>query len=252
LINNISVKLFMSLGCNMTLSILVITLVLLPGSLALSFERQLTGELLQEYSTSTRPVKNDSEPVEVILGLTMQQLLDLDTNVQTMTGIYWLNLEWKDEYLVWDEQKYGGLDDMRLSTNSIWVPDIEPYNMVNIEYLRGERESTVITSGGLVTWIPPVKMTSACKIDKEKTDQANCELKFGSWTYNGFKVNIEMESDAEVDLGTYINHADWELVGAPGTRNEVIYECCPEPYLDITYVIKLKKREKSLWETVGK
>ena len=64
--------------------------------------------------------------------------------------------------------------------------------MVNIEYLRGERESTVITSGGLVTWIPPVKMTSACKIDKEKTDQANCELKFGSWTYNGFKVNIEM------------------------------------------------------------
>ena len=50
----------MSLGCNMALSILVITIVLLQGSLALSYERQLTGELLQEYSTSARPVKNVS------------------------------------------------------------------------------------------------------------------------------------------------------------------------------------------------
>ena len=44
----------------MILSILVITIVLLQGSLALSYERQLTGELLQEYSTSARPVKNVS------------------------------------------------------------------------------------------------------------------------------------------------------------------------------------------------
>merc|ERR1719322_860350 len=25
-------------------------------------------------------------------------------------------------------------------------------------------------------------------------------------------------------------------------RNEVIYECCPEPYLDITFIIKLRRR----------
>merc|ERR1719317_292889 len=113
----------MSLGCNMILSILVITIVLLQGSLALSYERQLTGELLQGYSTSARPVKNDSEAVEVILGLTMQQLLDLDTNVQTMTGIYWLNLEWQDEYLVWDKQKYGKSDYVDISSftpNTNW------------------------------------------------------------------------------------------------------------------------------------
>jgi len=241
----------MSLGGNMRLSIHVFTVVFLQGSWALSYERQLTGELLQEYSPTARPVKNDSDAVEVSLGLTMQQLLDVDTHAQTMTGIYWLNLEWMDEYLVWDREKYGGLRDIRLSPDSIWVPDIEPYNMINIEYLRGERESTVIASDGEVTWIPPVKITSSCKMDKEKMDQANCELKFGSWTYNGYKVNLKMHSES-VDIGTFIAHADWELVSAPGTRNEVIYDCCPEPYLDITYIIKLKKREKSLWETVGK
>ena len=30
--------------------------------------------------------------------------------------------------------------------------------------------------------------------------------------------------------------------GVPAKRNEVIYECCPEPYLDITFIIKLRRR----------
>jgi nicotinic acetylcholine receptor len=28
----------------------------------------------------------------------------------------------------------------------------------------------------------------------------------------------------------------------PAKRNEVIYECCPEPYLDITYTIRMRRR----------
>jgi hypothetical protein len=31
-------------------------------------------------------------------------------------------------------------------------------------------------------------------------------------------------------------------VGVPGKRNEVFYECCPEPYLDVTFVIKIRRR----------
>ena len=30
--------------------------------------------------------------------------------------------------------------------------------------------------------------------------------------------------------------------GVPAKRNQVIYDCCPEPYLDITYVIKIRRR----------
>merc|ERR1719209_128479 len=236
----------MSMGGNMMLSIFVTTIGVLQGSLTLSFERQLTGELLENYCSSARPVKNDSDTVELKLGLTLHQILDVDTNVQTMTGLYWLNLEWRDEYLVWDEDKYGGLSDIRLRPDIIWVPDIEPYNMINIEYLRGQRESTLVTSSGQVSWIPPVKLTSTCKINKDKPDAANCEVKFGAGTYKGLKPNMKMLDDTGADLGTYVPHANWELVGAPGSRNEVIYECCPEPYLDVTYIIKLKKREQTL------
>ena len=35
---------------------------------------------------------------------------------------------------------------------------------------------------------------------------------------------------------------DVECSGVPAKRNEVIYECCPEPYLDITFIIKIRRR----------
>jgi hypothetical protein len=32
------------------------------------------------------------------------------------------------------------------------------------------------------------------------------------------------------------------FLGVPGMRNEVFYDCCPEPYLDVTFIIKIRRR----------
>merc|ERR1719370_2702517 len=65
----------------------------------------------------------------------------------------------------------------------------------------------------------------------------------GGWTYNGFKLDFQLKKPNEGgDLGTYVTNGEWDLLGVPATRNEVIYECCPEPYLDITFVIKIRRR----------
>ena len=52
--------------------------------------------------------------------------------------------------------------------------------------------NVVVTSSGSCTYIPPGIFMSTCKIDITwfPFDDQNCEMKFGSWTYNGFKVNI--------------------------------------------------------------
>ena len=63
------------------------------------------------------------------------------------------------------------------------------------------------------------------------------------------------------DTSSFISNGEWALIGkhhclfvlqnvnfssqtsgVPATRNEVIYECCPEPYLDITFTIKIRRR----------
>ena len=50
------------------------------------------------------------------------------------------------------------------------------------------------------------------------------------------------QEDDSADMSSYVLNSDWVLLGAPGRRNEVLYECCPEPYLDVTYVVKLRRR----------
>ena len=40
--------------------------------------------------------------------------------------------------------------------------------------------------------------------------------------------------------GNTIKH--FVFSGVPGKRNEVFYDCCPEPYLDVTFTIKIRRR----------
>ena len=48
----------------------------------------------------------------------------------------------------------------------------------------------VLTSEGGCTYIPPGIFKSTCKIDITwfPFDDQDCEMKFGSWTYDGGKV----------------------------------------------------------------
>ena len=49
-----------------------------------------------------------------------------------------------------------------------------------------------LNSHGIITWEPPAMYKSYCKIDVEyfPFDEQKCHMKFGSWTYDGFKVSL--------------------------------------------------------------
>ena len=53
--------------------------------------------------------------------------------------------------------------------------------------------NVVVTNEGGCTYIPPGIFKSTCKIDITwfPFDDQECEMKFGSWTYDGFKVGQE-------------------------------------------------------------
>ena len=73
------------------------------------------------------------------------------------------------------------------------MPDIELFNMIEREP-QITRDMVVVSDTGAVTWVPPYKMISSCKIDKTwfPFDEQRCDMKFGSWVYNGFNLNLEM------------------------------------------------------------
>ncbi|KAK5982923.1 hypothetical protein GCK32_019120 [Trichostrongylus colubriformis] len=64
-------------------------------------------------------------------------------------------------------------------------------------------------------------------------DEQTCFLKFGSWTYHGFALDLRIDSTDEepsMDTSTYIANGEWDLIGSPVIREVSFYKCCPEPY----------------------
>ena len=61
----------------------------------------------------------------------------------------------------------------------------------------------VITSEGGVMWMPPAIFRSTCPINITyfPFDIQICNMKFGSWTYDGFKLDINFHSDIGEKVG---------------------------------------------------
>ncbi len=102
----------------------------------------------------------------------------------------------------------------------------------------------VVSSDGTVLYIAVARTKSTCTVDIRlfPFDTQYCHLKFGSWTYDGFKVDLDFyDGLEEVDVSDYIESNQWGLVGHPAVKNVKYYPCCQEPYPDLTFSLKLQR-----------
>ncbi|KAG8178945.1 hypothetical protein JTE90_027824 [Oedothorax gibbosus] len=207
-------------------------------------EKRLLNDLLSSYNQLERPVANESEPLLISFGLTLQQIIDVEEKNQIITTNVWLNLEWVDVNLRWNSSEYGGIKDLRIPPWRIWKPDVLMYNSADEKFDGTYHTNVVVRNNGSCTYIPPGIFKSTCKIDITwfPFDDQRCEMKFGSWTYDGFQLDLRLASEDGGDLSTYITNGEWDLIGMPGQRNVMVYACCPEPYVDVTFYIHIRRR----------
>uniref|UniRef100_S4R4M0 Uncharacterized protein n=1 Tax=Petromyzon marinus TaxID=7757 RepID=S4R4M0_PETMA len=101
--------------------------------------------------------------------------------------------------------------------------------------------SVLVNHTGGCQYIPPGILKSSCKIDVRwfPFDVQSCDLKFGSWTHDGWLIDLHL---LHADTSGYLPNGEWDLIGVVGKRNELFYECCQEPYTDVTYTLLLRRR----------
>ncbi|KAL7640434.1 UNVERIFIED_CONTAM: hypothetical protein RMT77_008709 [Armadillidium vulgare] len=207
-------------------------------------ERRLLHDLLDNYNPLERPVANESDPVLVSFGITLQQIIDVDEKNQLLITNTWLKLEWNDVNLRWNESDYGGVKDLRIPPYKIWKPDVLMYNSADEGFDGTYQTKVVVSSDGSCLYIPPGIFKSTCKIDITwfPFDDQRCKMKFGSWTYSGWQLDLQLQSEEGGDLSDFIKNGEWDLIGCPGKRNAIYYQCCPEPYVDVTFEIVIRRR----------
>ncbi|KAB0800277.1 hypothetical protein PPYR_06017 [Photinus pyralis] len=221
--------------------------------------KRLYDDLLSNYNRLIRPVGNNSDRLTVKMGLRLSQLIDVNLKNQIMTTNVWVLQEWNDYKLKWNPDDYGGVETLHVPSEHIWLPDIVLYNNADGNYEVTIMTKAILHHTGKVVWKPPAIYKSFCEIDVEyfPFDEQTCFMKFGSWTYDGYMVDLRHLSqgqdsdniDVGIDLQDYYISVEWHIMRVPAVRNEKFYSCCEEPYPDIIFNITL--RRKTLFYTVN-
>ncbi|KAM8825772.1 neuronal acetylcholine receptor subunit alpha-7-like isoform 1-T1 [Synchiropus picturatus] len=204
-------------------------------------QRFLLRELLRDYNPMERPVANDSQALTVQFSFILMQVMDVDEKNQVLTTNAWLQMHWYDHYLQWNQSEYPGVKNLRFSPDQVWTPDILLYNSAHDKFDATFKTNVLVNSSGFCEYLPPGIFVSSCNVDVRwfPFDIQRCELKFGSWTFDGWLLDIQMK---EADVSGYMTNGEWDLLEVPGGRNEIFYDCCAEPYPDVTFIVTLRRR----------
>nr|KAF6348065.1 cholinergic receptor nicotinic alpha 2 subunit [Myotis myotis] len=205
-------------------------------------EDRLFKHLFGAYNRWARPVPHTSDVVIVRFGLSIAQLIDVDEKNQMMTTNVWLKQEWSDHKLRWNPAEFGNITSLRVPSEMIWIPDIVLYNNADGEFVVNHMTKAHLFSTGTVHWVPPAIYKSSCSIDVTffPFDQQNCKMKFGSWSYDKAKIDLQ-PMEQTVDLKDYWESGEWAIVNATGTYNTKKYDCCAEIYPDVTYYFVIRR-----------
>ncbi|KAL3090096.1 hypothetical protein niasHS_006548 [Heterodera schachtii] len=153
------------------------------------------------------------------MALQLVLLIDVDEKDQIMHTNVWLTLKWHDFQLKWNPVNYGGVKELRVSPEKVWMPDIVLFNNADGNYEVSFMSNVIIRDNGDMLWVPPAIYKSSCIIDVEyfPFDEQICHLIFGSWTYSENEMNMDFESSAGIDLSEYSRSHIWDVIGAPAT-----------------------------------
>merc|ERR1712123_139008 len=162
--------------------------------------------------------------INVGVGLSIISM-DYDPS-EVLTANVWHRTTWTDNRLKWDPAHYEGITDLyaHASTNAI------------------------VYSSGKVLWIAPIPMKVNCQHDKvapasNPNDPQECNIKIGSWTYDGFHLNITAYDGEEVmELSDMTKNSPYVVMSQEGNAiNSQYYDCCSEPYMSADFKFTVQK-----------
>ncbi|XP_041364927.1 neuronal acetylcholine receptor subunit alpha-7-like [Gigantopelta aegis] len=204
---------------------------------------RLYGTLLALEHPPTIPMANESSTVNVTLGLSLLQVMEVNMEEGFIDTFMWVDMRWTDRRFSWHMTSFGGISSIQLPFDRLWVPDVAVSN--SIETRKTMDVKAQVGYDGTILTVTPTRFRSTCTPPEEDDDDAEgdlvCHLKFISWMYNGFQVDLQTHSE-QIDLSNYVLNRRWELMETRIRRDVVYYSCCPEPFPHVDVTIRLRKK----------
>ncbi|KAL5110258.1 Acetylcholine receptor subunit alpha-like 2 [Taenia crassiceps] len=246
----------------MLLPTVVIVSLLLPSvpyTGGVRTERKLYDQLLapQRYNKLIRPGTLSKAPTIVHLGLRLSQFINVDEQKEVIQTQVWLEQEWQDVHLQWNPACFGGVESIHVPAEELWRPDIVLYNNADGKYEITTLTRAEVFFNGTVRWMPPALYLSACRIDMEyfPYDEQICSMRFGSWTYDGSKVDLRhhlqkyapelsrpLHIDYAADLHNFGSTIEYDVISVSAVCYDRAYQHSPHPYPEVVFQFRMRRR----------
>lgn len=210
---------------------------------------RLKQDLFVKYDKFARPTQHyNTTTVNFDINILY---VDVDDFKSTVTINGWASHLWTDDKLKWDPWKYGNIQHIHVGNHEVWQPDILLYHSGTAGTIEHYGDTAcIIYHDGRVLWVPPAQFIGLCELDFHlwPFDTQICTLTFGSWTYHGEQINLQLRESKETEP-LFVKNAKWTLLDINKTREAVTYNCCPDPYINLKFQMTLK-RNSALYSSI--
>ncbi|XP_050397757.1 acetylcholine receptor subunit alpha-L1 [Patella vulgata] len=206
---------------------------------------RLHADLFRKYRRVIPPVYNQSKAVNVKISMFLLMIHDLDMRNQVLTTSGWLNMQWHDEFLRWNKSDYGGVADITVSQNEVWLPDLLVENTaLNFAALGNSAMLISIDHNGRIYWEPGIMTKTICEVNigKYPFDYQACEIKFLTWMHTNKTLGIFPGSEY-ISLDACIPNGEWDITSA--TSGAYSYPSTYRPgyaHTGVTFKIELMRK----------
>uniref|UniRef100_H2ZA07 Uncharacterized protein n=1 Tax=Ciona savignyi TaxID=51511 RepID=H2ZA07_CIOSA len=222
----------------------IILAVALMSFVAAKSPYDLLNDLSEGYDSKVRPSESYKKSVKVVFKLFFNQLLDVNEVNQKIETKFWVYHKWIDPRLTWNPDDYQGVKYMYLPVTNIWLPEFVLYNNADGDFAVSQTVKAKVDYKGTVEWKPPAIFKTFCEImvTQFPFDTQNCTMKIGAWSHGQDLLDM-VNSDWDLpEMKMYEKSGEWLVLKTGCWKHYINYNCCTEPYVDMTYYLILQRR----------
>ncbi|XP_061194729.1 neuronal acetylcholine receptor subunit beta-3-like [Saccostrea echinata] len=184
--------------------------------------KNLTDGLLQGYSRSIIPKRNQSETIKLEMDFSLKALNKFNVVDGHMTVVTAIALKWKDELLSWDSQTNKNISELNLPLGRIWSPNLYLLNCAE-QFLiyKGDPDTKEVefSSNGEARLFFMEVFTTTCTSDIAfyPNDIHHCNIYLSTLT-SASKLRM---GSAKVDTLDFETNGEWNLGNTKSEHEDV-------------------------------
>uniref|UniRef100_A0A672F4Z1 Acetylcholine receptor subunit gamma-like n=1 Tax=Salarias fasciatus TaxID=181472 RepID=A0A672F4Z1_SALFA len=169
---------------------------------------------------------------QVSIKMILTNLISLSEKDEALTTSVWIEMQWCDYRLRWDEPPrsalYGHITtDLQVPSESIWLPGLGLVNNVDGQFDVALYCNALVSPNGCVYWLPPAIYRSTCAITVNyfPFDWQNCSMVFRSQNYGANEIELVLTEEdgitlewVDIDPEAFTENGEWVIKHRPAKK----------------------------------